>query len=528
MSGARSITARLSLVFALLFLQLVVLGFFSIVSLSYFDEVSSQVRDRWLPSTRVLGDLNNLTSDYRVAEASSLLAVDARERAQSARALDELDRNIASGERAYLEIPHDPAEQALYREFAPRWEQYRQVVQSVRLASMSGDLATARGLYNSASRTLYDAASRRFDLLNDRNGTEARQASLREDGAARRARRLIVLTIVFAGFSVVGALLYVRRSVSAPLLALAGRMHQLAANETGAGIEGTARQDEIGEMARAVVVFRNNALELVAGRRALEQQAAMLQEKLAEEQRLMQMQRNFVSMASHEFRTPLSIIDGHAQRLSSLGGRLSGEDLRERAGRIRSAVQRMTHLMQHLLDASRVIDGRVELYIHPEPIDLGALLREACRLQREVAPQAQILESWDRRPLPVSGDWNLLLQAFGNLLSNAVKYSPDEGLIKVSAACPGTVCSVVVEDRGIGIPAAERARVFERYFRGSNAAGITGTGVGLYFVRMVVELHGGQVAMESCEGAGSRFTVQLPLSAAAGNDAASRALVPAA
>lgn len=528
MRRTRSITARLSLVFAFLFLQLAVLGFFSIGSLSSFNEVSAQVRERWLPSTRVLGDLNNMTSDYRVAEASSLLAADAQERARGAQVLDELDRSIESAERAYLEIPHDPAEQALYQEFAPRWEQYRQAVQSVRLASMNGDLAAARALYNSTSRTLYDAASHRFDLLNDRNGTQARQASLREDRAARRARALIVLTIVLAALSIVGAMLYVRRSISAPLLALAGRMHQLAANETGAEIEATARQDEIGEMARAVVVFRNNALELVAGRRALEQQAAMLQEKLAEEQRLMQMQRNFVSMASHEFRTPLSIIDGHAQRLSSLSGRLSAEDQRERAGRIRSAVQRMTHLMQHLLDASRVIDGRVELYLHPEPIDLGALLREACRLQREVAPQAQILESWDRRPLPVSGDWNLLLQVFGNLLSNAVKYSPDEGLIKVSATCAGRLCSVAVEDRGIGIPAAERGRVFERYFRGSNAAGITGTGVGLYFVKMVVELHGGQVAMESSEGAGSRFTVQLPLAAAVRADEPSHELLPAA
>ena len=320
---------------------------------------------------------------------------------------------------------------------------------------------------------------------------------------------------------------YIRRSISEPVLDLASRMYRLAADERDVEIAGGERQDEIGEMARAVVVFRNNALELVAGRRALEQQAAMLQEKLAEEQRLMQMQRNFVSMASHEFRTPLSIIDGHAQRLSSLSGRLSAEDLRERTGRIRSAVQRMTHLMQHLLDASRVIDGRVELYFHPEPIDLGALLHEACRLQREVAPQAQILESWDRRPLPVAGDWNLLLQVFGNLLSNAVKYSPHEGLIKVSASCAGAVCSVAVEDRGIGIPAAECGRVFERYFRGSNATGITGTGVGLYFVKMVVELHEGEVTMQSGEGQGSRFTVRLPLNAGSHTVAAAPTLATA-
>ena len=515
MKRTRSITVRLSLVFLVLFLQVALLGAFAIGSLSYFNRASSRVRDHWLPSTSLLGDLNNMTSDYRVAEATLLLAADSESLAQSEWQLDELDRGIAAAERAYSTIEHDRAERALYATFAREWEDYRNEVLTVRSRATAGDGAGARARYNTTSKAVYETASRSFDRLNDRNGESAREASLRADAAFRRARALIVLTIAFAALSVVAAMAYVRGAVSGPVLDLARRMHRLAANETGIEIGGVEREDEIGEMARAVVVFRHNAQDLMASRGAFEQQATMLMEKLTEEQRLMQAQRNFVSMASHEFRTPLTLIDGHAQRLISLMNRLGIEDVAEHARKIRSAVQRMTLLMQNLIDASRVVDGEVTLYFHPAPLDLAELLREACELQREITPQAQILETLPRCPLTIAGDSALLLQVFTNLLSNAVKYSPDAGLIKVNAGAEGPLCTVTIADRGIGIPAAECARVFERYYRGSNAAGITGTGVGLYFVKTVVELHGGEVSMTSAAGQGSRFTLKLPLSAAA-------------
>ncbi len=119
-----------------------------------------------------------------------------------------------------------------------------------------------------------------------------------------------------AGVLVVAALVHISRSISAPLLHLADRMRRLAANDTDIDIPETERRDEIGEMAQATVVFRNNAIELMRSQRTLARQAALLEEQLAQEQRLALLQRNFVSMASHEFRTPLTIIDGHARRLT--------------------------------------------------------------------------------------------------------------------------------------------------------------------------------------------------------------------
>jgi two-component system, OmpR family, sensor kinase len=515
MRRTQSITARLALVFLFLLLVVVLLGAFCFGSLSYFNGVAAQVRDRWLPSTGALCDLNNLTSDYRAIEASSLLAVNAQQLADSDAQIAELERGISAAELNYRLVPQDPTKETLYARFADEWNAYRQIAGSVRQQSRRGERASAIELYNSGSKAAYDAASDTLDQLTAAIIASAREASAREELTYSRGRWLILAIVGLTCLSVAFAMMHVRRSISAPLLRLADRMRRLAANETGIDIGGTARQDEIGEMARAVVVFRSNAIELTSSQIGLERQATMLRERLEEEQRLMLLQRNFISMASHEFRTPITIIDGHAQRLISLKDKLDSTALVERARKIRHAVRRITHLIQNMIDSMRMIDGDVKLYFHPEKIDLVPVLREVCQLHREIAPQAQILEGTAQpERIHVNGDANLLFQAISNLLSNAIKYSPDGGLITVAVECADGTVTIGVKDRGIGISQADCGRLFERYFRGGNAAGIVGTGIGLYFVRTVMELHGGEIQVESREGEGSRFSMRLPLHAA--------------
>jgi signal transduction histidine kinase len=145
---------------------------------------------------------------------------------------------------------------------------------------------------------------------------------------------------------------------------------------------------------------------------------------------------------------------------------------------------------------------------------LTALVREACQLQRELTPKAHIQDPAEARPLIVYGDASLLSQLFSNLLSNAVKYSPNGGLIRVTASQEGVQIAVVIEDRGIGIPESDRQRIFERYYRGSNTSGIAGSGVGLSLVSAIVDLHKGTISLDSREGDGSRFAVRLPAAAA--------------
>jgi two-component system, OmpR family, sensor kinase len=361
--------------------------------------------------------------------------------------------------------------------------------------------------YMTSSHAAYDAASDALGQLTARNASNALEASERENLAYRQARWLIGAAMAAAGLMMIAALLYVRRSLSAPLQGLAACMRQLATNDMDIDIQGTERGDEIGEMARSVVVFRNNAIELATTQRSLAHQASMLEEKLAQERRLAQLQSNFVSMASHEFRTPLTIIDGHAQRLANTYA-AGPHEIGQRSSKIRAAVLRMTSLLDSLLNSTRLIDG--ELYFHPTSFDMRALLHEVCHLHREIAPGSQIYENFDAQPLPMEGDPKLLFQVVSNFLSNAVKYSPGGGLIKITAGTDADQMVVSVQDHGMGIPEADLERLFSRYYRGSNVSGIVGTGVGLYLVRMVVELHGGEIAVESREGEGSRFTVRLP------------------
>ena len=108
------------------------------------------------------------------------------------------------------------------------------------------------------------------------------------------------------------------------------------------------------------------------------------------------------------------------------------------------------------------------------------------------------------------GDAKLLFQVFSNVLANAIKYSPGGGPIKVAGAREAEDLVITIEDHGIGIPREDLNRLFERYYRGSNAAGTVGTGLGLYLVKMIVELHGGRITVESIEGLGAKFTVRLP------------------
>lgn len=510
MRRAHSIRARLSFVFLFLFLLVIVLGLESLGSLSYVNEASAQIRDRWLPSTRALGDLNNFTTDFPAAEEALLRAHSTGDKATIERQIADLDRNISAAQRAYKQIHHDAAEDDFYSRFEVSWSKYRSIVAQSQSRSLGTTGADTTGLDQTSSKSAYDAASNTLGRLTDRNVTSAREASELSDLAYSHARRRIALTIFLAGLLVAGAMIHVRRSISAPLVDLAERMLRVAASETSVEVLGTQRHDEIGEMARAVVVFRNNAIDLAQNRHALAQQAAMLQEKLAEEQRLTLLQRNFVSMASHEFRTPLAIIDGHAQRLISMRERLTADELAERARKVRSTVARMTQLIDNLIGSARLIDGGIDLYFHPAQVDLAALVREVCNLQRELTPNTWILERIKPQPLIVHGDASLLRQVFGNLLSNAVKYSPGGGLIQVTTLQEDAQITVAIEDCGIGIPDKDRERIFERYYRGSNTSGIVGSGVGLYLVKAIVELHEGRVTLESREGEGSRFMVQLP------------------
>ncbi len=506
-----SIRVRLSGVFALLFLLVIGLGLFAIQRLGDVNRASEEIRDHWLQNARILGDLNNYMSDYRTAEATRLLSSTALELAAGEKELSELAATVARNQAAYAAVEQDQEDRALYQEFARRWSAYQDIAVRVIALARAGRTAEAVSMYLTESRRAFDLATDSLTTLTDRNVREAGAASARAATTYQHSRELILAAMVFLGSILIGGIVYVTRSFIDPLHDLAVRMHALAEHDTQIEVPGTEREDEMGEMARSVAVFRANAVALMHSRRRMLEQAATLDLALEHEQRLTVKQRNFVSMTSHEFRTPLTIIDGHAQRLIKMSSRLDPADIRERGARIRSAVLRMTGIMESLLAASRLLDG--EGVFQPTELAPGELLQEACQVHREATRDAHLRESYGHGSATMHGDPKLLFHAFSNLISNAIKYSPAGSPVEVRTSSEADRFVVRITDHGIGIPARDRDRLFERYFRGANASGIAGTGVGLHLVQMVMALHQGDVVAESQEGVGSTFVVRLPLSA---------------
>ncbi|MDR6773797.1 HAMP domain-containing sensor histidine kinase [Azospirillum sp. BE72] len=231
-------------------------------------------------------------------------------------------------------------------------------------------------------------------------------------------------------------------------------------------------------------------------------------------------QRQFVLMVSHEFRTPLAIIDS-ASQLLELEPKLPVSAM-PRVGKIRNAVQRMLHLIERCLTDERLGTAAAR----PMAFDLAAMLTG---LVAEIGASAAghghrfELHGVDR-PVPIPGDRDLLAVVFSNLLENAVKYSPKGGTIRLDLSTGEGQVTVRVADEGIGVNAADAARLFDKYFRASNAAGTTGAGLGLHLARCIVDTHGGGIAVASQPGQGAAFTVRLPLARTAPAQAASAAV----
>ncbi|MCI0748275.1 MAG: PAS domain S-box protein [Verrucomicrobia subdivision 3 bacterium] len=235
-----------------------------------------------------------------------------------------------------------------------------------------------------------------------------------------------------------------------------------------------------------------------------------LLKSLALEKELNQLKSSFVSMVSHEFRTPLGIIMSSAEILQRYLMKLTLEQRQEQLQAIHKSVRRMSSLMEEVLLLSRVEAGHMEY--KPKAIDLDAFCR---RLTEEVlsAMSRQCPIEFQPRDLPpeAMGDEGLLRHILTNLLSNAVKYSPPGEPVRFTAERRNGHAVFQVEDHGIGIPAADRDRLFKSFHRGQNTGHLPGTGLGLTIVKRCVDLHGGKIHVDSSEGRGTRFTVLLPL-----------------
>jgi len=270
---------------------------------------------------------------------------------------------------------------------------------------------------------------------------------------------------------------------------------------------------DISERKRAEVELinhRDHLQELVdAATHDLKAQARELETALVREKEMNELQRQFISMASHEFRTPLAIIDSTAQRLKKACETMSPEDMQKRADKIRAAVNRMTQLMESTLTAARMENGKVKFEV--ADCNVAGLLWDVCERQGEVSAGHEINCDVSGLPDSIRADASALEQIFTNLLGNAVKYAPENPEIDVTATTEGDDIVVTVRDYGIGMDADDMARIGERFFRAKTSMGIAGTGIGLNLVKNLVEMHTGRLDVESELGKGSTFAVRLPI-----------------
>ncbi len=243
---------------------------------------------------------------------------------------------------------------------------------------------------------------------------------------------------------------------------------------------------------------------------ARKQAEAEIQKALIKEKELNELKSRFVSMVSHEFRTPLSIIVSCSDLLLSCKDKFSEEKQEQILKRIPKSAHHMNSLLNGVLVLSQAQLGKTNFT--PVPLNLEIFSQEILEeIQLTDQQHHKFIFNCNPQKLSVKMDENILKHILFNLLSNAVKYSPESSLVSLNILGEKEQVICEVKDEGIGISVLDQERLFEAFHRGSNVGKISGTGLGMAIVHNAVKLHGGSITVKSQVGAGTTFTVCLPL-----------------
>ncbi len=234
-----------------------------------------------------------------------------------------------------------------------------------------------------------------------------------------------------------------------------------------------------------------------------------IRQALAKEKELNSLKSRFVAMTSHEFRTPLATILSSAELLEHYSHKWNESKKLNHLRRIQVAVKHMTGLLNDVLLLGKAEAGKLEF--KPRPLELAKFCQELVEEIELNASNHTIAFRTHNQCPNACLDEKLLRTILSNLLSNAIKYSPLSDLVHFDLICEQRKAIFRIQDQGIGIPLAEQAQLFNSFERGSNVGAISGTGLGLAIVKKSVDLHGGQITVESQVGVGTKFIVTLPL-----------------
>ncbi len=285
-------------------------------------------------------------------------------------------------------------------------------------------------------------------------------------------------------------------------------------NDDGEIMEVVTIHNDITEMKRAeeAMLTLNQTLERSVDERTAELRETQAQLSLAldQERELSELKSRFVSMVSHEFRTPLGIIMSAIELMRHYDDRLPQEKRKELQQDVFSATRHMADLMEQVLVLGRVEAGKMACKTAPCDLDVlaGKLTDESLSATNRKCP---VIWRAENDLSGANADEALLRHIFSNLITNAVKYSAAGSEVQFTARRDGSDAVFTIIDHGIGIPEGDRARLFEAFHRCSNVGDIPGTGLGLVIVKRCVELHGGSLDIDSVVGQGTTFTIRLPL-----------------
>jgi PAS domain S-box-containing protein len=233
-----------------------------------------------------------------------------------------------------------------------------------------------------------------------------------------------------------------------------------------------------------------------------------LAQALAAERELGELKSRFVSMASHEFRTPLTAVLTSAALIEEYPTTGQQDKRLRHLERIRTSVKHLNDILEEFLSVGRIEEGKIEA--RPTRLNLPALLHDVMADVQSLHKSGQRIEHTIDCPDPIWLDPSLLRKILVNLLSNALKYSGENSVVAVAAACQAGELTLTVRDQGVGISQEDQQHLFERFFRARNVTNVPGTGLGLYITARYLELLHGRIDLQSTLGQGTTVTITVP------------------
>jgi signal transduction histidine kinase len=466
-------------------LVLIVPLLISLKSLEHLYETSRLLRDREFAASMLLGSFRERADDARRAEDALLFIHDQKSAARMQREIDGLVALTDSLERYRLDLSASQIRGSLDALRAAARDEYEQASAGrSTVAEMVSQQRTRPALASVDSSLAVSATTLR-------NRTRQRVADATSE--TLQAERLVAGALPIALLIALAIGIWLLRSISGPVSRLERGMHAIAEGDLTYELGFQPNQKE--EFGRLAASYRVMAMQL---------------------SELERLRAEFVSVASHELKTPINVIIGYLELLQEgIYGELTSKQ-KEILQTINKQAQTLTRLVKRLLDISRfeASGGKLEV----RQVDLQRLLTTLESSFSVLALQRDIVFSIDHGqnlPTKVYWDEDRINEVLGNLISNAFKFTARGGKVALAVAAADNKVIVTVSDTGAGIAAEQLPHIFDKFFMADNQAqaATKGTGLGLAIAREIVEAHGGQITVESRVGEGTTFVVTLPTEA---------------